>query len=55
MESNSNLTAAIMCAYIKAIGNLKLHKVSGAYTCLDVPISFLFSKEERQKVINELC
>ena len=55
MESNSNLTAAIMCAYIKAISNLKLHKISGAYTCLDIPISFLFSKEERQKVINELC
>ena len=55
MESNSNLTAHIMCAYIKAIYNLKLSKTSGAFTCLDIPISMLFFKEEQQKIINELC
>ena len=55
MESNSNLTALIMCGYIKAIYNLKLNKISGAFTCLDIPISHLFTKEERQKIISELC
>ena len=55
MESNSNLTACIMCAYIKAIYNLKQSKTSGAFTCLDIPISMLYLKEERQKIINELC
>jgi diaminopimelate dehydrogenase len=55
MESNSNLTASIMCAYIKAICNLKQSKTTGAFTCLDIPISMLFLKEELQKIITELC
>jgi len=55
MESNSNLTASIMCAYLKAICNLKQSKTTGAFTCLDIPISMLFFKEELQKIITELC
>ena len=55
MESNSHLTAMIMCAYIKAINNLKSHQISGAFTCLDIPISMLYNKEDRKKLISELC
>lgn len=55
MDSNSNLTAHIMCAYIKAINNLKINKNSGAFTCLDIPVSMLFYKNEYQKTIKELC
>lgn len=55
MESNSNLTAHIMCAYIKAINNLKQNRSCGAFTCLDIPISMLFYKNEYKKIIKELC
>ena len=55
MESNSHLTASIMCTYVKAINNLKLLKITGAFTCLDIPISMLFYKEERKKLLTELC
>ena len=55
MQSNSNLTAVIMCAYIKAIVHLKSAKSCGAFTCLDIPISYLYSREEQSKLIKELC
>lgn len=55
MESNSNFTAVIMCAYIKAISNLKSLNISGSFTCLDIPVSLLFNKDEQSKIIKELC
>ncbi len=55
MESNPNFTASIVTAYINAIINLKEMKLVGAFTNLDIPVSFLFLGKEKDNLIKNLC
>lgn len=55
MESNPSFTASIMVTYINAIINLKEHKLSGAFTSLDIPVNFLFKKEDHEKLLHIIC
>lgn len=55
LKSNSDFTATVMSTYIEAIYNLKLNKISGAFTPLDIPMSFLFKASDRKKIIEKLC
>jgi diaminopimelate dehydrogenase len=55
MDSNPNFTATIMTTYINAIINMKENKMTGAFTALDIPISFLYSSSNREKLIKTLC
>ena len=54
-SSNPSLTATIMTKYIDAISNLKKLRQNGAFTPMDIPVSFLFKPENYSKIINELC
>lgn len=53
MQSNPEFTAKIMVAYINAVIKLKHDNQSGAYTLLDIPISYLFFENENK--LFELC
>lgn len=53
--SNPNLTATILTSYIDAIINLKQDKKIGAFTPLDIPISYLFDKSYHNKLLSDLC
>lgn len=55
MQSNPNFTASIVCAYINAIINLKEQGSVGAFTCLDIPPSFLFLGKKKDSLISHLC
>ncbi len=55
MESNPNFTASIVIAYINAIVNLKYNGLSGAFTNLDIPPSYLFLGKEKENLISSLC
>lgn len=54
LKSNPDFTATVMSAYIEAIRNLKANKISGAFTPLDIPMSFLFKPSARDWLIKEL-
>ena len=54
MQSNPDFTAKIMLAYAKAVINLKNQKMFGAYTPLNIPISYLFSAKEKN-ILFSLC
>ena len=53
MKSNPIFTARVMTAYVQAITNLKQREYFGAFTPLDVPISYLFN--DRQEFIKNFC
>ena len=53
MSSNPIFTAKIMVAYIDAILKLKQTKSYGAFTVLDIPISYLFP--DQKQLINKFC
>ncbi len=53
--SNPSFTATIMVKYIEAIYNLKQNQQCGAFTPLDIPVSFLFKKDFHDKLIDLLC
>lgn len=55
MDSNPNFTATIMIAYINAIINLKESEMTGAFTNLDIPVSYLFLGKEKEDLIKNLC
>lgn len=55
MESNPIFTASIMKAYIIAIQNLKKENKTGAFTTLDIPISYLFDKKDYIKLLHKIC
>ncbi len=55
MESNPNFTASIVISYINAILNLKENNMTGAFTPLDIPPSFLFVGKEKENLISSLC
>ena len=55
MQSNPNFTASIVCAYICAVINFKQQGQSGAFTCLDVPPSYLFLGKKKESLIEHLC
>ena len=55
LSSNPNFTACVMVSYINAIINLKLEKKTGAFTCLDIPIKFLFEKDKQKQMVKNLC
>ena len=46
IPSNATFTARIMLAYINAIDHLQSRALFRAYTPLDIPLSYLISKEE---------
>lgn len=54
-SSNPSLTATIMTKYIDAILNLKHKNLVGAFSPLDIPISFLFKPENQHNIIEKLC
>ena len=53
--SNPNLTATIMTKYIDAITNMKNKSMVGAFTPIDIPVSFLFKDCLYDKIIEKLC
>lgn len=55
MKSNPDFTASIMVAYINAVINLKQSNTIGAFTNLDIPISFLFEKREFESLLKTIC
>ena len=55
MKSNPDFTASIMIAYINAVINLKQNRQNGAFTNLDIPISYLFKNFEHEKLLKTIC
>ena len=55
MASNPDFTASIMCAYVTAITNMKKAGQVGAFTNLDIPVSYLFGEDEKKKLIEHFC
>lgn len=55
MKSNPDFTAKIMCAYIYAVINLKQENKVGAFTALDIPISYLFNSNNKDNLLSSLC
>lgn len=53
MSSNPAFTAKIMTAYIDAILHLKQSQHFGAFTPLDIPVSYLFQNQE--SLIKKFC
>lgn len=54
MSSNPTFTAKIMIAYSKAVINMMNKKIFGAFTPLDIPVSYLYSEDEKDKLL-KLC
>ena len=46
MQSNPEFTARVMVAYTKAIVNMKKKNISGAFTPVNIPISFHFDEND---------
>ncbi len=55
MHSNPAFTARIMITYINAIINLKKDKKSGAFTPLDIPITYLFKSGNNENLLSTIC
>ena len=55
MQSNPAFTARVMAAYLQAIINLKANKISGAFTPLDIPISYLFNQSNNENLLSTIC
>ncbi len=55
MESNPDFTASIMIAYATSVTRLKEQNQYGAYTCLDLPVSYLFEKTKYSKLLRDFC
>ena len=55
IESNPHFTATIMTRYVEAVLNLKDEERCGAFTCLDIPMIYLFDKNKRDEIITKLC
>lgn len=53
--SNPTLTATILTSFIEALINLKNEKKFGAFTPLDIPVSYLFKPEYHTKLLENLC
>lgn len=51
IPSNAAFTANIMISYINAIDYLQKHALFGAYTPLDIPMSYLISENEYDHII----
>ena len=51
IPSNAAFTANIMISYINAIDYLQKHTLFGAYTPLDIPMSYLISENEYDHII----
>ena len=50
IPSNSAFTANIMISYINAMDYLQKHALFGAYTPLDIPMSYLISENEYERM-----
>ena len=55
IDSNPAFTATIMTKYIDAIINLKTKNNIGAFTPLDIPISYLFKENNHNKILEKFC
>jgi len=55
ISSNPDFTASIMICYINAILNLKNKNVSGCFTPLEIPISYLFYNKKICDILNLFC
>jgi diaminopimelate dehydrogenase len=51
IPSNAAFTARIMCSYINAIDYLQNHRLFGAYTPLDIPLSYLITESEYNSIV----
>lgn len=54
MDSNPYFTAKIMIAYEITLRKLRLKNISGTFTPLDIPVSYLFEYIDKDKLF-ELC
>ena len=55
MHSNPAFTARVMITYANAIINLKNKNESGAFTPLDIPISYLFTGANNENLLTTIC
>ena len=55
MNSNPEFTARIMTCYLSAIINLKNNNSVGAFTPLDIPISYLFTGIDKENLLTTIC
>lgn len=55
IKSNPDFTACVMVTYLKAIINLKKEKKVGAFTPLDIPISYLFDSNKKLSLLSSIC
>lgn len=55
MKSNPDFTANIMVSYITAVINLKNKNESGAFSPIEIPISYLFDETDLIKILSEIC
>lgn len=55
MQSNPHFTASIVCAYINAVINLKSAGATGAFTPLDIPVSYLYLGKEKTNLVKIFC
>lgn len=51
IPSNAAFTARIMCSYINAIDCLQKGRLFGAYTPLDIPLSYLITESEYNSIV----
>lgn len=55
MKSNPDFTASIIVSYITAVINLKNKNISGAFTPIEIPISYLYDETDLTKLLGEIC
>ena len=55
MQSNSDFTASIVICYILAIMRLKSQNKTGAFTPVDIPVSYFFYESEMENFYKSLC
>ena len=53
LDSNPEFTASVLIAYTLAVYRMKKEGRSGAITVLDVPVSYL-SKKDQKQLLNEI-
>jgi hypothetical protein len=51
IPKNSDFTAKIMISYLNAMNYLQNHRKFGAYTPIDIPLSYLISEAEYKNII----
>lgn len=55
MKSNPDFTASIILAYTTAVINMKENQMTGSFTPIDIPASFLFTENQREQLLTNFC